>query len=178
MGVHWKDWCWSWKSNPLATWCEELTHLKRPRCWERLKAGGGDDRGWDGWMASLTQWTWVWVNSGSCRCTERPGMLQSMVSQRVGHNWETGLNWAELKRDRKLGKYKYLLSLEKCILRSSVHFLIRLFVFLLLSSMSSVCKFWRLVSRSLHHLQIFSPILSVVFSFCLWFPLMCKLFWV
>ena len=55
-----KVWCRSWNSNTLATWCEELTHLKRPWCWERLKAGGkGDDRGWDGWMASLTQWTWV-----------------------------------------------------------------------------------------------------------------------
>ena len=50
-------------SNPLATWCKELTHLKRPRCWERLRAGGeGDDRGWDGWMASPTQWTWVWID--------------------------------------------------------------------------------------------------------------------
>ena len=58
--VHWKDWCWSSDSNTLATWCEELTHLKRPWCWERLKAGGeADDRGWDGWMASLTQWMWV-----------------------------------------------------------------------------------------------------------------------
>ena len=53
-------------SNTLATWCEELTQWKRPCCWERLKAGGeGDDRGWDGWMASPTQWTWVWVSSGS-----------------------------------------------------------------------------------------------------------------
>ena len=52
--------------NTLATWCKELTHWKRPWCWERLKAGGeGDDRGWDGWIASLTQWTWVWVDSGS-----------------------------------------------------------------------------------------------------------------
>ena len=60
-GVRWKDWCWSWNSNTLATWCKELTHLKRHWCWERLKAGGeGDDRGWDGWMASLAQWTWVW----------------------------------------------------------------------------------------------------------------------
>ena len=65
-GVHWKDWCWSWNFNSLATWCEELTHLKRPWCWERLRAGGeGDDRGWDGWMASLIQWTWVWVVSRS-----------------------------------------------------------------------------------------------------------------
>ena len=56
---------WSWSSNTLATWCRELTYLKRPWCWERLGAGGeGDDRGWDGWMASPAQWTWVWVNSG------------------------------------------------------------------------------------------------------------------
>ena len=49
LSVYWKDWCWSWNSNTLATWCKELTHLKRPWCWERLKAGGeGDDRGWDG----------------------------------------------------------------------------------------------------------------------------------
>ena len=48
-GVHWKDWCWSWNCNTLATWCKELTHLKRPWCWERLRAGGeGDNRGWDG----------------------------------------------------------------------------------------------------------------------------------
>ena len=61
-----EDWCWSWNSNTLATWCEELTPLKRPWCWERLRAGGeGDDRGWDGWMASPTEWTWVWVDSGS-----------------------------------------------------------------------------------------------------------------
>ena len=60
--VHWKDWCWSWNSNTLATWCEELTHLKRSWCWERLRAGGeGDDREWDGWTP--TQWTWVWVDS-------------------------------------------------------------------------------------------------------------------
>ena len=66
LGVHWKDWCWSWNSNPLTTWCEELTHLKRPWCWERLRAGAeGDNRGWAGWMASPTQWRRVWVNSGS-----------------------------------------------------------------------------------------------------------------
>ena len=69
---------------------------KRPWCWERLKAGGqGDDRGWDSWMASLTQWTWVCVNSGSCWWTGKAGMLQSMGSQRVGHNWATELNWTE-----------------------------------------------------------------------------------
>ena len=66
LNIHWKDWCWSWSSNTLATWFEELTHWKRPWCWERLKAGGeGDDRGWVGWMASPTWWTWIWGSSGS-----------------------------------------------------------------------------------------------------------------
>ena len=61
--------------------------------WERLRAGGeGDDRGWDGWMASPTQWTWVWVDSRSWWWTGRPGVLQSMRSQRVGHDWVTELN--------------------------------------------------------------------------------------
>ena len=94
LNIHWKDWCWSWNSNTLATWCEELTHLKRPWCWERLKAGGeGGDRGWDGWMASPTQWAWVWVNSGSWWWTGKPGKLQSMGWQRVGQDWATELNW-------------------------------------------------------------------------------------
>ena len=97
LGVHWKDWCWSWNSNTLATWCKELTHSKRPWYWERLRAGGeGDDRGWDGWMASPTQWTRVWVNSGSCWWTGRPGVLQFMGSQRVRHDWATELNWCEI----------------------------------------------------------------------------------
>ena len=92
--IHWKDWCWGWNSNTLATWCEELTHWKRPWCWEWSKAGGeGDNRGWDGWMASLTQWTWVWVNSGSWCWTGRPGVLQSMGLQRVRYDWLTELNW-------------------------------------------------------------------------------------
>ena len=65
LNIHLKDWCWSWSSNTLATWCKELTHWKS-QCWERLKAGGeGDDRGWDDWMASQTWWTWVWASSGS-----------------------------------------------------------------------------------------------------------------
>ena len=97
LNTHWKDWCWSWNSNTLATWYEELTPWKRPWCWERLKAGGeGDDRGWDSWMASPTQCTWVWVNSGRWWQTGRPGVLQSMGSQRVGHGWVTELNWTEL----------------------------------------------------------------------------------
>ena len=100
LGVHWKDWCWSWNSNTLATWSEELTHLKRLWCWERWRAGGeGDDRGWDfdrgwdGWMASPIQWTWVWVNSGSWWWTGRPGVLRFMGLQRVRHDWVIKLNW-------------------------------------------------------------------------------------
>ena len=70
---------------------------KDPWCWERLRAGGeGDDRGWDGWMASPTWWTWVWINSGSWWWTGRPGVLWSMGSQRVRHEWVTKLNWTEL----------------------------------------------------------------------------------
>ena len=94
LNTHWKDWCWSWNSNTLGTWCKELTHLKRPWCWERSKAGGErEDRGWDGWMVSPTQWTWVWVNSGSWWRTGKPGVLQSMGLQRVRHDWATVLNW-------------------------------------------------------------------------------------
>jgi len=90
-------------SNTLATWCKELTHWKRPWCWERLKAGGeGDDGEWDDWMASPTQWTRVWVNSGSWWWTGRPGMLQSMGSQRVRHDWVTELNWLNWTEDRKV----------------------------------------------------------------------------
>ena len=87
--IHWKDWCWSWNSNSLATWCEELTHWKRSWCWERLKVGGkGNDRGWDGWMASPTQWTWVWVNSGSWWWTrEAWGCKELDTAER--------LNWTE-----------------------------------------------------------------------------------
>ena len=93
------DWCWSWNSSTLATWCRELTHLKRPWRWERLRAEGeGDDRGWDGWMASPTQWTWVWVNSGRWWWTGRPGVLRFMGSQRVRHDWATELNGTENKR--------------------------------------------------------------------------------
>ena len=88
------DWFWSWNFNILATWCKELTHLKRPWFWERLRAGGGgDNRGWNGWMASLTQRTWVWVNSGSwCRqgglaCCSSWGRKESDMTE-----W---LNWTE-----------------------------------------------------------------------------------
>ena len=74
----------------------ELTDWKRPWCWEGLGAGGeGDDRGWDGWMAPPTWWTWVWVNSRSWWWTGRPGVLRFMGLQRVRHNWVTKLNWTD-----------------------------------------------------------------------------------
>jgi len=96
-------WGWGWNSNTLATWCKELTHLKRLWCWEKLKVGReGDDRNWDGWMASLTQWTWIWVNSGSWGWTGRPGMLQSTGLQRVRQDWVTELNWTECLNETKL----------------------------------------------------------------------------
>ena len=80
-------------TSTLATSCEELTYWKRLWCWEGLGAGGeGDDRGWDGWMASLTRWMWDWVNSRSWWWTGRPGVLWFTGSQRVGHNWVTELN--------------------------------------------------------------------------------------
>ena len=94
LGFLWKEWCQSWSSSTLATSWEELTHWKRLWCWEGLGAGGeGDNRGWDGCMASRTQWMWVWVNSGSWCWTGMPGVLWFMGSQRVGHNWATELNW-------------------------------------------------------------------------------------
>ena len=89
-----EDWCWSWYSNTLDNWCVEPTHLKRPWCWERLKAGEErDDRGWDGWMASPTRWTWVWVSSGSwwwtggLACRSPWGHKESNTTER--------LNWTE-----------------------------------------------------------------------------------
>ena len=91
--IHWKDWCWSWSSNPLATWCKEPVHWKRLWCWERLWAGGeGDDR-WDGWMASPTQWTWIgWTlgvgnGQGGLACCGSWGRRESDMSEQ--------LNWTE-----------------------------------------------------------------------------------
>ena len=124
------NWCWSWNPNTLATWCKELIHLKRPLSWRSLRAGGeGDDRGWEDWMASPTQWTWVWVNSRSCWWTGRLGVLQFMGSQRVGHDWATKLNWKitadydrshEIERPLLLGR-KAMTNLDS-ILKSRDYF--------------------------------------------------------
>ena len=93
LNIHGKDWCWSWNSNTLATWCEKLTPWRRPWGWERLKAGEGDDRGWNGWMASPTRWAWVWASSGCWWWTGKLGTLQSTGLQRVRHDWAAQLKW-------------------------------------------------------------------------------------
>ena len=121
LNIHWKDWCWSGNSNTSATRCKEPIHWKRPWCWERLKPGGeGDDRGWDGWVASLTGWTWLWASSGSWWWTGKSAVLQSMGSQRVGHDWATELNWTKgggwgKGRVREFGMDTYTLLCLKCI---------------------------------------------------------------
>ena len=90
----------NWNSRTLATSWEELTHWKRLWCWEGLGAGGeGDDRGWVGWMASRTRWTWVWVNSGRWWWTGKPGVLQFMGSQ---SDMTERLNWTELSKGAML----------------------------------------------------------------------------
>ena len=94
-GCSLEGWCWSWNSNTLAIWCKELTHMKRPWCWEGLRAGGeGDDRGWDGWMASPTRWMWVWVDSGSWWWTGRLACCGSWDHKEL--DMTEWLNWIEL----------------------------------------------------------------------------------
>ena len=77
-----------WRSSILVIWYEQTTHWKSPWCWEGLRAKGEEGiRGWDGWTASPMQWTWTWANSRRWWGTGRPGVLQSIGLQRVGHNW-------------------------------------------------------------------------------------------
>ena len=76
---------------------------ERHWCWGKLRAGEDDNRAWDGWMASPTQWTWVWASSGTWQWTGKPGVLQSMGSQRVRHDWVTGLSWTELRGPQDVG---------------------------------------------------------------------------
>ena len=149
LGVLWKDWCWSWNSSTLATSCEELTHWKRLWLWEGLGAGGeGDNRGWDGWMASPTRWTWVWVNSGSWWRTGRPGVLRFMGSQIVGHHWGTELNWVTLKQ-------RYLQVRLQQILKSH-HFLI---IFLL----STFSRLYVLIISVWQPMPVFRQSLLILF---------------
>ena len=108
--------------NILATWCEELTHWKRPWCWERLKARGeGDDRVWEGWMASPTRWTWVWVNSacwwwqGGLACCSPRGRKESDTAERL--NW-TELNWGVILKIPPLTSKKFFFFLTFCLASS------------------------------------------------------------
>ena len=146
----------------MATSCEELTHCKRLWCWEGLGAGGeGDDRGWDGWMASLTWWTQVWVNSGSWWWTGRRNVLRFMGSQIVRHDWATELNWTEWCNVKYLFKCLFAIfiySLAKCLLRFWNHILIRLLVFL-----SIICTFWITVLCWMCLWQVFTPSLWHIF---------------
>ena len=96
LNIHWKNWCWSWNSNTLATWCEELTHWKRLWFWERLKVEEeGDDRGWDGWKASPTQWTWVSVGSRDWWRTGKPYMGHKELDVTEQLNW-TEQVWGDI----------------------------------------------------------------------------------
>ena len=91
MNIHWKDRCWSWRSNTFSTWCKELTHWKRPLCWRILKAGGeGDNRGWDVWMASLIN---AHEFEQALGVADGQGGLASCSPW--GHDWATALNWTE-----------------------------------------------------------------------------------
>ena len=117
----WKDWCSSWSSNTLATWCKELTHWKKPWCWRKLKAVGEEDnRGWAGWTASPTQWTWVWASSGSWWWTGKPGCWVHGVTR----NHTPLSDWTELKNCVGLWDYNLhihyfysLLLTLKCAMR-------------------------------------------------------------
>ena len=105
---HWKDWCWSWNSSTLATRCKELTHWKRSWCWKRLTAGGeGDNRGQDGWMASLTRWTWVWAGFGRQWSTGKPDVLQSTWSQSQTR-LSNGTTTFVLEKEPTLSQYNFI----------------------------------------------------------------------
>ena len=107
--VHWRDWCLSWNSSTLATSCEVLTHWKRLWCWEGLGAGGeGDDRGWDGWMASRTRWTSQWtLGVGDGQGGLAVLRLMGLQSQTWLSDW-TELNWTELRWCRHYSQYHEL----------------------------------------------------------------------
>ena len=89
LNIHWKDCCWSWSSNTLATWCKEPNSPEKTQCQGRVRARGERGNREDGGMASLTQWTCVWANSRREWKTGKPGVLQSIGSQRVSHDWAT-----------------------------------------------------------------------------------------
>ena len=98
LNIHWKDWSWSWNSKTLANWWKNWLICKDPEAGKDWRQEGkGTTEAWEWWMSLPTLWTWIWVSSGSWWWTEKPGMLQSMGSERVWHNWATKLNWTTPK---------------------------------------------------------------------------------
>ena len=128
--------------------------LEKTWCWERLKAGGkGDDRGWDGWMASQTQWMWVWASSRSWWWTGKPGVLQSMGLQRVRHNWATELN------------YIFICQFQSPYLSyPSLSLLVFIHLFTTSVTSLSLCK-WDHQRKKISHLNthLFQDILSLIY---------------
>ena len=95
LNIHWKDWCWSWNSIFWSLDAKSWLIWKDPDVGKDWRPEEKGKTGWDGWMASPTQWAWIWVNSSNWWWTGRPSLLQFMGSQRVGHDWVTELNWTE-----------------------------------------------------------------------------------
>jgi len=188
LGVHWKDWCWSWSSSTLATSCKELTHWKRPWCWESLRAWGeGDDRGWDGWMASLTQWTWVWVDSGSWWWTGRPGVLQFMgllTSNTTSFAWIWTVFKSMCYLVASLFYWKYCVMSLCCVHPSFLSLLynISVYKFILYFSFSFVPMLWGCFQCLAINFEAAVDVLVHVFLklfFCFWpcwvFVAVCQL---
>ena len=150
MNIHWKGWCWSWSSNTLASWCKEPTHWKRHWCLERLRARGEADNR-DGWIASLTQRTWVWAKSGRWWRTGKSGVLQSMELQNVRHNLATEQESPHTPHTVSLITYYIRLvdtfvTINEPILKHSYYIKFTLFIFLYFHPMSFFCS--RISSRT------------------------------
>ena len=103
LSIHWMGGCWSWSSNTLAIWCEDLTHWKRPWCWGRLRARGEEgNRGWDCWMASSTQWTWVWADSGRSWRSRKPDAGKDWRQEKKGITEDEMVEW-----DQQLNRHEF-----------------------------------------------------------------------